>query len=260
MPTNIALQDVTWDLEHLVDGRGPDGVDALLEEAAERARAFAAAHAGKVAELDGAGLAAAMDELAEIYDLAGRAGNYAGLLFSADTSDPANGALMQRAEEKGTGIETDLLFFDLEFAAIDDDRAAELLATGGLKRYRHHLTNLRRYRPHLLSEPEEKILTEKGITGRGAWGRLFAELMSSVEVALPDEDAPVQMEVALSRMMAADRDVRREAQQAVTDALAPRPAHAGVHLQHAALRQGRRRSPAPLSDVAVQPQPVQRGL
>ncbi len=200
---------------------GRRGSTPLLDEAAQRAQAFAAAHAGNVAELDGDGLAAAMDELAAIYDLAGRAGNYAGLLFSADTSDPANGALMQRAEEKGTGIETDLLFFDLEFAAIDDDRAAELLATDGLEHYRHHLTTLRRYRAHLLSEPEEKILTEKGITGRGAWGRLFAELMSSVEVTLPGAEEPVQMEVALSRMMAPDRDVRREAQQAVTDALAP---------------------------------------
>ncbi|HVW18085.1 MAG TPA: M3 family oligoendopeptidase, partial [Solirubrobacteraceae bacterium] len=186
-----------------------------------RAAAFAEAHAGRVAELDGAGLAAAMDELSAIYELAGRAGNYAALRFSADTSDPANGALLQRAEERSTAIETTLLFFDLEFAALDDAHADRLTTADGLDRYRHHLANVRRYRPHLLSEPEERIITEKAITGRSAWGRLFSELMSAVEVQLPGEDAPVQMEVALSRMMSADRDVRREAQQAVTDALAP---------------------------------------
>jgi oligoendopeptidase F len=221
MATDTALEDVTWDLEHLVDGDGPDGVDRLLDEAAARAAAFAEAHAGRVAELDGAGLAAAMDELSAIYELAGRAGNYAALRFSADTSDPANGALLQRAEERSTAIETTLLFFDLEFAALDDAHADRLTTADGLDRYRHHLANVRRYRPHLLSEPEERIITEKAITGRSAWGRLFSELMSAVEVQLPGEDAPVQMEVALSRMMSADRDVRREAQQAVTDALAP---------------------------------------
>jgi oligoendopeptidase F len=221
MPSETALQDVTWDLEHLVDDEGPAGVDRLLDDAMTRAEAFAAAHAGRVAELDGPGLAQAMDELAEIHELAGRAGNYAALRFSADTADPVNGALMQRAEERATEIETKLLFFDLEWAALDDARADELLTADGLDRFRHHLRTLRLYRPHLLSEPEEKILTEKGVTGRGAWARLYSELMSAVEVDLPGEDEPVQLEIALSRLMAPDREVRRTAQQAVTEALEP---------------------------------------
>jgi len=218
---DTALQDVTWDLEHLVDGEGPAGVDRLLDEAATRADAFAAAHAGKVAELDGPGLVAAMDELAEIYELAGRAGNYAALRFSADTADPVNGALMQKAEERGTGIETTLLFFDLEWAAIDDAVADALIAADGLDRFRHHLANLRAYRPHLLSEPEEKILTEKNISGRSAWARLFSEHMSAIEVEFPGEDERVAMEVALSRLQSPDREVRRAAQEAATQALQP---------------------------------------
>ena len=52
--------------------------------------------------------------------------------FSIDTADPPHGALLQRVEEKGTAIETALLFFHLEWAALDDARAEELLATDGL--------------------------------------------------------------------------------------------------------------------------------
>ncbi|MFL5843596.1 MAG: M3 family oligoendopeptidase [Solirubrobacteraceae bacterium] len=220
MPT-ASLEDVTWNLEHLVDDEGPDGVERLLEEAAGKASAFAERHAGKVAQLDGPGLAAAMDELATIHDLAGRAGNYAALLFSADTSDPAHGALMQKAEERGTTIETDLLFFELEWAAVEDAKADELLEAEGLENYRHFLKQVRIYRPHLLSEPEERILTEKNITGRSAWGRLFSELMSAVEVQLPGHDEPVQMEVATSQLMHPDREVRQGAQEAITKALEP---------------------------------------
>jgi Oligoendopeptidase F len=200
MPT-ASLEDVTWNLEHLVEDEGPAGVDRLLEEAAQLSTAFAEGHAGRVAELDGPGLVEAMAQLTEIVDRAGRAGYYAGLRFSADTSDPANGALMQRADEAETAIQTRLLFFDLEWAAIEDARADELLAADGLDNYRHHLRTMRRYRPHLLSEPEEKILTEKGITGSGAWARLFSELMSAVEVDLPDRDEPVQLEVAASQLI-----------------------------------------------------------
>jgi oligoendopeptidase F len=108
-----------------------------------------------------------------IHDLVGRVGSYASLRFATDTRDPANGALLARVQERATAIETKLLFFDLEWAALDDDRAEELLAADGLDMSRHHLRTLRRYRPHLLTEPEEKIMAEKAQTGRDAWTRLF---------------------------------------------------------------------------------------
>src|SRR4051794_8612972 len=126
------LLETEWDLDPLVDGQGADGVVAKLDEADRRAGSFAQRYAGKVAELDGPGLVEAMRELAEIEELAGRAGTFAGLRFSTDTLDQARGALLQRVQEKGTAIETKLLFFGLEWAALDDDRAEELLATEGL--------------------------------------------------------------------------------------------------------------------------------
>ena len=45
---------------------------------------------------------------------------------------------------------------------------------------------MRRYREHLLSEPEEKVLAEKTLTGAGAWTRLFEELTAAIEVRLPE--------------------------------------------------------------------------
>ena len=88
-------------------------------------------------------------------------------------------------QEKATAIETALLFFELEWAALDDARAEELLATEGLDFARHHLSSARRYRPHLLSEPEERIFSERALTGRTAWTRLFEEQASAITVELP---------------------------------------------------------------------------
>jgi len=219
--STIELDAVAWDLEDLVDGQGPAGVDRLLDEATARASTFAERHAGKVDQLDGPGLAEAMAELAAISDLVGRAGNYASLLFSADTQTPEHGALMQRFQERGTVIETTLLFFDLEWAAVDDDKADALLNADGLEQCRHHLRTARAYRPYLLSEAEEKIMSEKAVTGRDAWARLFSELTSAITVPLPDTDEPVALDVALSRLQSGDRDVRRTAAEAVTEALQP---------------------------------------
>ncbi|MFL5837638.1 MAG: M3 family oligoendopeptidase [Solirubrobacteraceae bacterium] len=213
------LDNVAWDLDELVDGRGTDGVDSLLAEARSRADAFAQAHAGKVASLDGPGLLAAMRELATIQELAGRAGSYAALRFSTDTADPTRGALLQKVQEESTALETALLFFELEWAGLDDARADELLATDELDFARHYLRAARRYRPQLLSEPEEKVLTEKALTGKSAWGRLFEELVSALTVSLDGDEVP--LDAALSRLLSPDRDVRRAAAEGVTEALAP---------------------------------------
>jgi oligoendopeptidase F len=217
------LARVEWNLDPLLDGAGSGaaGVDALLDEAQRRADAFADAHAGKVAALDGPGLVAAMQELATLQDLIGRAGSYAALRFSTNTADPQRGALLQKVQERGTQIETRLLFFELEWAALDDERADELLGADGLGLARHHLRSARRYRPHLLSEPEEKILAEKSLTSHSAWTRLFEEQAAAIEVQLDDEGAPVALEVALSRLFSPEREVRRHAAERVTAALEP---------------------------------------
>jgi oligoendopeptidase F len=217
------LQSVAWDLSPLIDGA--DDADAavseMLAEVQRRADAFAEAHAGKVAELDGPGLVAAMHELEGMQDLLGRAGSYAMLNFSISTADPPRGALLQKLQEGATQAETRLLFFELEWAALDDARAEELLAAEGLDFARHHLRTARRYRPHLLSEPEEKVMAEKNLTGRTAWSRLFDEQASAITVDLEEGGQPVSLEVALSRLFAPDREVRRHAAERVTAALEP---------------------------------------
>ena len=219
------LEEVTWNLDDLLeDGTESDpeaAVVALLDEADKAAGKFSADYEGKVAEISGQDLIVAMTRLADISDRAGRALNYAHLRFAADTADPANGALLHMGAERATAIQTQLLFFDLEWAALDDERAEELLATPGLEFAEHHLRNERRYRDHLLSAPEERIITEMSVTGSGAWSRLFDELTSAIRVDLPGEDEPVSLDIALSGLHNPDREVRKATAEAVTESLQP---------------------------------------
>jgi oligoendopeptidase F len=218
-PADAELERTAWDLDPLVAGGGDDGARAQLAEALERSQAFASSYAGKLDQLDSAALEQAMQELATIQELAGRAGTYAALRFSVDTSDPPRGALLQEVQERATKIETTLLFFELEWAGLEDDQAEGLLADERLEFCAHHLRNVRRYREHLLSEPEEKILAEKSVTGASAWSRLFEELTSAIEVQV--DGSPIALDVALSRLALPDRELRRGTAQAVTEALAP---------------------------------------
>src|SRR3954452_6635809 len=214
-----SLEEVAWDLDPLVDGEGEAGADRQLSEAQERSAAFAQRFQGNVAEIDGPGLADAVAELQTISELVGKAGTYAMLRFATDTAEPANGALLQRVQEQATVVETRLVFFELEWAEVDDAKVDELLQADGLDTARHHLRTIRRYRPHLLSEPEEKLMSEKAVSGRDAWTRLFSELTSAIEVDLDDETQA--LDVALAKLMSPDRELRERVQQAVTEALTP---------------------------------------
>jgi oligoendopeptidase F len=219
--TDPALESAAWDLAPLVDGRGADGVERLLTEARDRAAAFAERHRGRLGELDADGLAAAMRELAEIHDSGGRAASYAMLDFTLDTTDPARGALVQKARELGAAIETQLLFFELEWNKLPDEHAEKLLESDALAFCRHHLRTLRRYRPHQLSEPEERVVTELDVTGSSAFRRLFTEQISSLDVALPDLEERASLEEALSRLQHPDRATREAAANAITEGLRP---------------------------------------
>jgi oligoendopeptidase F len=104
---------------------------------------------------------------------------------------------------------------------VADDRAASVLAAPVLERYRHYLKQKRAWRPHLLSEPEEKVLDQKSVTGRAAFVRLFDESVSSI--VFPFELAGVREDLSLSQILAklhdADRVVRRAAADSLTRGL-----------------------------------------
>src|SRR5207249_6120718 len=96
------------------------------------------------------------------------------------TDDPKHGALLTRTREQRTAINKHLIFFDLEWVKLADEPALALARSPALAKYRHYLVQKRAWRPHYLSEPEEKVLDEKSVTGRAAFVRLFDETVASM--------------------------------------------------------------------------------
>lgn len=214
-------EGVAWDIASLVDGEGVDGVRRLLDRALEAARQLTADLKGTLTAASPATLAGALDRLAAIHEDARRAGSFAQLDFAVDTTDPARGALVQEVSERSAALSAELVWFDLEIVAIDDDRADELLTDPALADHRHHLETLRASKPHVLSEVEERLLATTSPTGRQAWVRLFTEQTASITVALPDQPGPVPLDAALSRLLDPDRATRQAAAAAVTAGLRP---------------------------------------
>jgi len=213
---------VTWDLADLYASADDPQLEADLAHALEAAQRFAERYRGRVAELDAAALALAIDQLEAFEEPAYRAAAFAQLLFAADTAAPRHGALLQRVQERSTEIRNAVIFFELEWVATGDARVAALLAAPALARRRHLLEQMRKQRPHVLSEPEERLLEETANTGPRAFSRLFDETLGSMRFQLETADGKSEEkseEEVLSLLYEPDRDLRRRAADSLTSGL-----------------------------------------
>ncbi len=212
---------VAWDLSDLYTAPDDPTLERDLDDAFAEAEALASELRGRVGSLTASELASALDRLEALEEKVGRAGSYAGLLFAADTTPPEHGALYQKVQERGSAIRNELLFLELEWVALADDVVDALLAEPVLEKRRHHLRSMRRYRPHLRSEAEEKILEQTANTGRRAFSRLFDEVMSAARFRLegPEGERELSEEEVLSLLYDADRETRRRAALSLTEGL-----------------------------------------
>jgi oligoendopeptidase F len=209
-----------WDLSALYPAPDSAAVEADFTAADSAARAFAAAHAGKLAATDGAGLAAAIVEYERIEEILGRLMSYAQLLFSGDSTDPAIGQFYQTVSERITAISSHLIFFSLELNRLDDAVLDSKLADPKLARWRPWLNDLRVFRPHQLEDQLEKLFHEKDVSGRAAWSRLFDETIAGMRIKLGDEEQTVSG--VLNKLSDADRSVREAAGHAIGAAFGER--------------------------------------
>ncbi|MDH5750805.1 MAG: hypothetical protein OEZ59_00120, partial [Deltaproteobacteria bacterium] len=201
---------IKWNLEDLY--RSPD--DAAIASDTERAHRlageFSQKYRGRVAALSAAELAGALAEHEALTAGIIRPLIFSHLRFAADTATPAHGARLQAAREQYTLAHEKVIFFDLEWQALDEKRAGELLADPALEKYRHHLERVRVQAPYTLGEAEERILSVKDNTGRGAFQRLFDETVSAMrcDLGAGTPDGPrgeITLEQALSELYRPDR-------------------------------------------------------
>ena len=149
-------------------------------------------------------------------DLLGeKLGHYVSLKAAEDSANRDNLARKAEFSSLGTKIREAASFITPEIQAIPDDRFTALIAEPLLKEWRNSLERLRRYRPHTLSEGEEKVLAAGASAVRGH-RETFSQLtnVDMIFGLVPDDRG---QEVALSQssyislLHNQDRKVRRQA-------------------------------------------------
>jgi len=213
--TEAHAAGVRWDLSPLFGSA--DDARAALATSLERATSFEQTWRGAMPDMTGPRLSEALLELGEIDNLLSRVHSYASLRKAVDVTDEENRDLSAAVEQGVVQVLNALRFFELEWLALEDERAAELAAAPEVAADRHYLESLRRFRPHTLSEPEERVLSERDPAAVSAWQTLFGQTTSTIEV--PFDGGEGEEPHTVDRLLAYVHDPRREVRRGALETL-----------------------------------------
>lgn len=212
---SLGTSEILWNLTDLYSGTNDQQVKSDISWCETEASNIKRDSYGKIAELDATALLSLVQRLETLDCTLTKLGTFSFLNFTTQMGNAEAGALDQRIHELYSKCGTETVFFELEWNLVGEQQAETLLDSPEIVPYRHYLEALRRYRPHQLTEPEEKLLLEKEVVGRNSWTTLFNKILSDLKFGKNKRSE----EEVLTDLYHTDRDVRQIAAAEMTEGL-----------------------------------------
>jgi oligoendopeptidase F len=160
-----------WSLNDLFPALDSPALEAAFAKIEEQVTRFEGIRPKLKADLSAQDFLEILHAAEEITRLAYKLYAFAGLSFAAETQNQSAQILQTRVQQFLAEIENRTLFFNLWWKSLDDENASRLMNAAG--DYRYYLEAMRLFRQHTLSEPEEKIINLKNVTGNQALTTLY---------------------------------------------------------------------------------------
>lgn len=215
MMDSFGCEQVRWDLTELCSGLDDPRIEQILTDGFTAATDFRARYAGRVGVLKPLELCEAYTQLEALWSPLYKVSQYASLKYSIDSVDTATKALVNRLDDREAEISNLLVFFRLELAATPEPIARLWLSDPVLTNYHYRIEQIRKNAAHNLSEPEEKIINLKDITGCAAFRKLYEEFTSAFQFDIEVDGRLRKMTGAELRNLRyhPDRELRARAMQ-----------------------------------------------
>ena len=160
-----------WSLADLFPGMDNPELQAAFDNIDEQVTSFEGLRDKLKPDISSDDFLAAVRASEETTRIAHKLYAFAGLSFAADTQDQSAQTLQARVQQFLAEVENRILFFSLWWKELDDANANRLMDASG--DYRYYLEEMRHFKPHTLSEPEEKVVNLKNVTGQSALITLY---------------------------------------------------------------------------------------
>lgn len=169
--SNLSYEISRWSLGDLFPAYDSEEMKAGFAGVESRVADFESQRENLNAEISSADFIALVHQVEEISQLISKIGYFAGLWYTEDTQNQAAQNFQARVDQFGAEIQNRILFFNLWWKSLDNDTAARLMKDAG--DYSYWLEEIRNFKPHTLSEPEEKIINIKDVTGFNAVNTIY---------------------------------------------------------------------------------------
>jgi len=152
-------------------------------------------------------------ELEEITKLIQRIGGFANLWFTEDTQDQSAQAMVAKIEQLSAEVSNRVLFFSIWWKSLDDKTAKKLMK--GTGDYLYWLEEIRHFKPYTLTEPEEKIINIKDVTGSSALVTLYDAFTNryTFNISVDGEKKELTRGELMTYVRMSDADLRERAYQ-----------------------------------------------
>ncbi len=204
-----------WSLDDLYPSGSSKEMERAIEDLKKKVEKFEAYRAELTDNVAFDKFLVVIKDLEEITKLMQRIGGYAELWFTEDTQDQAAQTLVARMEQLSADLSNRILFFNLWWKALDDASAEKLMKDSG--DYRYWLEEMRHFKPYTLSEPEEKVINIKDVTGSRALNMLYDAYTNRYMFKLEVDGKEKEMTRGelMSYVRRPDADLRARAYQAL---------------------------------------------
>lgn len=160
-----------WNLDELFTGFDSPELNAAFDNVEEQVTSFEGARSKLKSDIDAETFLDVVRASEAMSKIVNRIYAFAGLSFAEDTQNQGAQSLMGRVQQFAAEMQNRILFFSLWWKDVDDANAERLMSASG--DYRYYLEEMRHFKPHTLTEPEEKVVNLKDVTGVGALETLY---------------------------------------------------------------------------------------
>jgi oligoendopeptidase F len=167
----MAYQLQRWSLKDLYPGFDSPELESAFDQIEEQVTSFEGVRGKLRPEMPADEFLHVVKALEDTTRIIHNLDAFSGLSFAADTQDQAAQSLQSRVQQFEADIQNRVLFFSLWWKEVDDVNAQRLMDASG--DYRYFLEEMRHFKPHTLSEAEEKVVNIKDVTGANALVTLY---------------------------------------------------------------------------------------
>ena len=145
--------------------------------------------------------------------IAYRISQFAGLWFSEDTQNQDAQVFQAKVQQFMSELENRIIFMKLWWKSLSDEEATRFLEQAG--DFEYWLKQIRKYKPYTLSEPEEKIINLKDVTGSNSFKRLYSTITNRYvfTVEVDGETKKLNRGELMALVFQKDPDLRARAYQ-----------------------------------------------